>query len=1532
MNTVKSIITIFLWSGLSACLLASVPMNKGHSLPAPKKLEPIRPEGFVHKPMALKKVDVSTANRHFLGTTRTFENFEKLTPLSLSAGFETDPIHIEYQPPSNAGLAADIQRANELFELVTRENRLTNFLSDGSLASLPIGIDQEIGGRRYIIVIDSMVITPEAAYLVAYMSLDIPQSDQRLAFKGSNIRFTRGGGLTGDVRLELLEDFSFEFNNNTQLTFKSENAGTFVEWDCNGFKSLGVSAEVQFSRDYLVPDNEDGSVGEGRVAGSFSTTINDWNDLVAEVSLQPFQVAKLKGVGFYVNSAVFDFSDINNSPNVVFPEDYESTLMTAENPELWQGFYLKELAIKLPPHLSSKNGGRKQLEAYDLIIDNMGFTGTILARDLLSKEEGSMNGWAFSIDSLGIYVKTNVIEQAGFNGELQVPLFKEDQSFAYTTVITSENDYLFHVENTSTMEMSLWAAEAEIYESSSLEISIVDGKFMPKAVLNGSLTINASLSSGGSGGAGVSLADLAFEQLEVSTVEPYLTVGSFSLGSEALEQKMANLPISLQEIELAGSGNDVNLSFDIVVNLVGSGAGGFGGVAGLNFLGEIDTSGDRMALNYKGVEVSEITVDIDGGAFTLKGSLNIFKEDAIYGNGIKGIVDASFQPGIGVKATALFGTVNGFRYWYADAMATFNPGIMVLPGFGIYGFGGGAYYHMKQTGVDEEGSDIGASSSGIVYVPDEETFLGVKATIALGTHPKPEAFNGDATLEISFNSKGGVNKIIFTGNAYFAAPPLPPNMAKKVKALASASGEEFSNEKGSVYANLHIEFDVPNVTLHGNLKVYVSVAGGVVRGPGNNNLAGEAVLHFSPDEWYIHIGNPDARIGLTVAGLFSMNGYMMVGQNIPPMPAPPSNVTDILGGIDMDRSDDLEKLSTGDGFAFGAGLNYSTGDLRFMMFYGRFDAGAGFDIMLKNYGSEARCSGSTDPIGINGWYASGQAYAFFDGKIGISVDLPFYSGDYDILNIAAAALLRAKLPNPVYLEGTVGGRYSILGGLVKGSCRFQITIGEECEIIGGQAIDGIEMIAEVTPFENANDVSVFNVAQAVFNLPVGEVFEITDREGDTRYFRAKLNEFKLRDNGREVPGYLEWNVENDVVAFHSFEILPPHRDIELSVKVSFEERKGGSWRRVLKNFVPAEEFRKWTFKTGTAPDHIPHSNVVYAYPMIDQYNYYQDEVDAGYIQLNTGQSYLFEQTDQWRKVLRFTSAGGARHEGSFSYNSSAKKVEFILPDGLSNNTIYTISLVNVPTQTLEAVDLNVEASVAQLGSGTGDVELRTRTVTGVLEENQETTFYEAHLRTSHYNTFAAKFNAINRGNGWINPIYPDIHQIGFNIQSNELFDRYEIKGHDEFKRLVNLEADLSNRWFQTMVHPLVYEGYPRSGGTFDHRDIQVLGVPPVRAVYFRQANEDKLVEDVERNSGAVLGTSRSGSLLNDMVFEMHGDYYRLKQKAANLSLSRNDAWITRVLETPFPSIMIDDYNVNVTYRLPGEETGTYNTTVTIRNR
>ena len=56
--------------------------------------------------------------------------------------------------------------------------------------------------------------------------------------------------------------------------------------------------------------------------------------------------------------------------------------------------------------------------------------------------------------------------------------------------------------------------------------------------------------------------------------------------------------------------------------------------------------------------------------------------------------------------------------------------------------------------------------------------------------------------------------------------------------------------------------------------------------------------------------------------------------------------------------------------------------------------------------------------------------AFEKGIAKEAIDKAFLK-KVEILSLGAAVILQAKLPNPVWMKGTVGGHFSVLGGLVK---------------------------------------------------------------------------------------------------------------------------------------------------------------------------------------------------------------------------------------------------------------------------------------------------------------------------------------------------------------------------------------------------------------------------------------------------------------------------------------------------------------------
>ncbi len=1431
----------------------------------------------------------------------------------------------------------DVAKAHALHKKVVEEDRIVRSLDEALAVTLPQGIKKEIGGVDYIIVIESVSFTPQGSRLTAYMSVEVPKSGKRIAFKGKDLEFVPGG-FTGGARLELMEDVDIPLGKNMTMVLKgdAEDSKTFVECDCDGYKEMGLKGEIQFSRKKMLPEGPDGNIiadPNVKVKAEFETKFVDWNEFMLEVGITPFQVKDMKGFSFSVTSAVFDFSEVANAPSMTFPKGYESSDFIDGNRKTWTGFFLKDLVVKLPKNLSKKSGKRSTVEAHNLLIDNIGVSGKFMATHIFTRNEGDMSKWAFSLDEISAEITKNQLVSCGFSGTMNVPPLGDSTILGYEAFIDPANQYTFIVNTTDTLNMDMWAAKLRLDPNSYVDISVIDGKFRPKAVLNGNLSVATKK---------VELADVEFEELTITPEAPYVKAKSFSFGSEYASQKLGKFPIAITDIGMVTADNRTGLKFNLMLNLVKSGSGGFAGETGLVLYAKSYEENNRQRWKYDGFEVNKIAIDIDQGAFKLKGSAQFYKNDPIYGNGFSGNIEAEFSKLPKLSATAIFGNVGGMRYFYADAMVNFNSGVPVFGGLFLYGLGGGVYHHMSQLGWDEKATgDIGKTASGIVYKPDQKTLFGFKATVAMGLKSK-SIFNGDLTFEMAFNNSCGVSFIGFRGNGYFMTPPEEGAGLDKLKDKAKdiAKGKDPNDKskkdkdpgRSSLYAYVDLRMDFEQDVFHGVLGTYINLPGGIIQGAGPGGKAGEAVIHFAKDEWYIYVGTPTDRFGLKVLNFAQLDAYFVMGTKIPASPPPPAKVSDILGGIDLDYMANENALGEGKGIGFGAGINISTGDLGFPPFYASFDAGMGFDVMLKNYGNVA-CKGQSEPLGINGWYANGQVWAYIEGAIGIKVNLRFIKGRYEILKVGAAAVLQAKLPNPFWMRGIVGGRYSILGGLVSGNCRFQFELGEECEIVGGGSpVQAIQVIAEATPGDGSTDVNVFNAAQAVFNMPIGKTFELQDLDGKNIAFKIELEHFKVLDGSTSIQGDLEWNTEKDVVAFNSFEILPPKKQLKLDIQVSFKEKKNGSWQTVIVGGQKVIETLQTTFTTGEAPDFIPLSNVKYSYPMPMMFNYYQNESDLGYIQLIKGQDYLFNPGNEWKQVGRFVDKQGNIKQFNFNYNASQKKVSFTRPGNLQNNAIYSFELVNVPAQAEGAVDKNVKSKVSSTGISEGNestIDIKSKQAEGTLNILDEKNIFKTNFRTSLYNTLSSKLNAMQHMSYLRYYLYPTVHNLYIYNSGNEMFSEMENEGFTNSKPFIQFSAKLDNKWYSKLIAPIVYNNYPYNNLFLGWRTTDSLGIPPVKAIRVFQypkapsLTEDQLTTGIENTQPTWVGFKYA------LPYYMNKDYFDLKQKAASkyYNVSSVPKRVKYLLENSFLAIYKGDYNVILKYVLPGINTVTSTSSV-----
>ncbi len=507
-------------------------------------------------------------------------------------------------------------------------------------------------------------------------------------------------------------------------------------------------------------------------------------------------------------------------------------------------------------------------------------------------------------------MEANSLKGAGFGGKLKLPV-DEKTELIYEALISPGNEYLLTVKPKDSVQFEfLRASQVTLYKNSSIELRVKDGKFLPKATLNGKMTINASTKPDApieDDGAG-KMGNIEFKGLVLQTVSPKIQIESFKYDGEIT---LGNFPASIHDIELTTKGEEVNLGFGIDVHLSGEEDGGIRGDATLNVIGKLAEGKGLESWKFSKVELKEIGISFDNSGIQLDGHIYMFEGDPTYGKGYAGDISMTLKKlQLLVTAKAVFGRKDDFRYWYADAFAQLGAaGIPVFPGFKLNGIGGGAYQHMVLKGRAPAGtSGIGVTPTGYLYEPDNTVSFGFKASVGFAT-TSDDVANGIATLEMSFATGGGIRNIHFDGVAKFVKD-LPVDQLQKMSdnmnklTMTEEQGKkQYEGDRKSaagdaaITAVAALDIDFVNSSLHGVFEVYLNA--GILHGTGEGNLAGGCVMHFDPDVWYIHMGRPDNRMGISFA-LGPLNiktgSYLMVGKEIPASPPPPAIVASILGG------------------------------------------------------------------------------------------------------------------------------------------------------------------------------------------------------------------------------------------------------------------------------------------------------------------------------------------------------------------------------------------------------------------------------------------------------------------------------------------------------------------------------------------------------------------------------------------------------------------------------------------------------------
>lgn len=616
-------------------------------------------------------------------------------------------------------------------------------------ADLPRSLNDDLSAAGFWLnghdmILSELVFAENAAWINASFLVQNP--DGRVTtFNGERITLTDAGAQWCDAQFLLNGGEQTVGDDELPILIKSFNpdneTGTFVTFSCDGFEGFHLEGEYHFDTNHLRLVGQ--TAPSNKVIARFSIDTETWGQFTAAVSFNgTFEIVGVDDVQFTVSNAFIDYSDTAN-PTDTACVSYVNEAKNGTNVLLWRGFFVQNIAVKLPASLSINSGSRIELQAKNLIYDRKyGITTRFMVAGNPTLANGSLEGWGINVKDVSLYVRRSSPVNFNINGQLNIPLMKEQIPYtARFNFATGGNpgsgnaaasgggiSLFFEMNLNNTFTVPLLKDAQMVLTNSSAGFRYQSGKFIPHAHLNGKFNVDL-----GSGAAvDFKFSELGFQSLTLNynavtnqVVVPgpsdrsgglqTVAIRAFSFAGQTFEntpnapaqsmpvqeggtssppQKVKGFPISVRNIKFGSENEFKKLDFTIAINFT-SPSVGLTGSAALSIKGKFDaakiiTSAPWDALTFHSIALRSITIGskaqpVNIGGVSLYGGLVVISKDPTFGDGFKGFLVMAVEPGITVDVVGQFGSIYradntlDYRYWFADARATIANGIRLGP-------------------------------------------------------------------------------------------------------------------------------------------------------------------------------------------------------------------------------------------------------------------------------------------------------------------------------------------------------------------------------------------------------------------------------------------------------------------------------------------------------------------------------------------------------------------------------------------------------------------------------------------------------------------------------------------------------------------------------------------------------------------------------------------------------------------------------------------------------------------------------------
>src|SRR5665647_2777687 len=1311
------------------------------------------------------------------------------------------------------GIASD-KSQEDLKNFINKPAKLINQILGNTDVDMPLGLNTDIDGTPLIVAIMGVSFAPTGTNMNLLTTFNVPESNGWYSLAGTNFCIKPTGVVISNGTLYLPNDRDFNIgtgkdNWNFKLkgcTASDTTIGTYLDIKNNKFQLIMARAELALPQNVVAPEDKDGKILPGSLIAKLRFKFADWNDWMASVDIPDFQITDVKGLSFKPNIIYYDHSVKENAPGFQYPKNYINA------PVSFEGLYIKQLDVLLPPDFktfNNKPGKRTSFSASDLILRDDGVSAYIQGKNVIDISTGDLGGWGFSLSNIEVDILQSTFKSGKIDGQMLLPLSKTPLDYSGDLHLGKDSvSYAFVIKPSAKMSWDIWQASVELKPNSYIEVKKDSSGAAVTALLNGNISIDLSNSAPSIKFDVIKFDSLGISNRNIKTKKKgfWMSAGTWTFASPP--KSAGGFPVNLGDITPyvdVKSEIEIGLKFKLSMGIGGADKTVIGAEAKLALFGAVKFGLDDFRPNFTvtaSVRADSVRLFGDVGPVKVDGYLAFYKKDNVYGDGIKGHVEATF-PMVKIEATAQFGEVNNFNYWYIDACAQFAQPIPVIGFMGINGFGGGAYSNMSLQNEPPKDNEMsaksiannntpGSSMSGIKFVPSEGTF-GLRATVLVcmtsGAGPKP--MNAKITMGAEI-ANGAFQKLTLSGDVYvFTNPP--------------------ANDKAIVNGHVDIIYNIPEEKF--------SLAALVVANFSAAKLTVPINLYTGPDGWYFKVGDPWAqKVTLEFPAVktdfyhysVGASAYFVVGSLInPQLPDLPIQVSNMLG-ITTDPKiqsfiDELNK-TPGSGMMFGAEVHGSLG-FNVAFIYADAEAILGFDMMLKNF-DNLTCNGGKS-AGWENWYAMGQLYAYLKLDVGLNVDVWFFSGKVSLAKFEAGALLQGGLPNPTWMDGKVAIAGEVLGGLIKVNTEAHFSIGDKC-YPDPDPLKDIKIISDYGP--KGNKESVFVYPYAASNVGLEKNYEIsipsTEKhpDGEVRIFQFKIKSFRLLKDGTtpvEDAG-LEFSNDNNTVTLKRNKILDGMAnytgEIQCYALQYYED--GEHWdlpfNDKLNKGQAVEETSTFSFKTGPKPEYIPDENISFSYPVNKQRYVLKNELNGkGKIHLDQAQDNILGDAGRFNMKLYFIPTGSTDTlKTGFTWDNNTSDIDYTIPPGLKNNTTYKLEFWSFEKSNMmqSSVLTQLKTESKMNATNVKGVETKdTKVISAALKIPKP--IYTMYYRTSQFNSLSDKINAMGNwgANKKNNALY-----ITNDAMATEHFDEFETKGftapngQNYYPPLINVDIQWDN--------------------------------------------------------------------------------------------------------------------------------------------